>query len=603
MKNAEERTQIQLADVTPELPQQTEFYKIPARFGNIPVDEAPLGFEVVTRPAETKVTKFEHAYPKIILPFQEVNRIKFGHSDKFEPTNLFPDGANRLFFGDNLHIMRQLPSNSIDLIYIDPPFFSGRNYNVIFGDKNEMRSFSDIWEDGMPGYLIWLNARLYEMKRLLKNTGSIYVHLDWHASHYVKVEMDKIFGYKNFQNEIVWYYKSGGATKERFSRKHDILLLYTKSFNWIFNPQKEKSYMMHKYGFKKSDFQIDKETGLQYSMVYAKDVWEIPSVGSATSERIGYPTQKPEPLLEKLILASTNEGDIVADFFGGGGTTASVAQRLNRRWLTSDQSRIAVSVIMDRLTKVSEGQMFEVPDFTVEHCGIYEVPKLEQYSEQHFREFVIKCYGGQKYDDSSDLHGTRQGVPLYVGSPSRNSVITKDDVAKFAKAIFEIKHTHTGTMLGWNFDQTAKKAAEILKARENVRVDFVRLELVRLEDDAFKAHITEKHEDYKDLLSFIQPPEIKVNIVKIGKLTYRFDVSESVSLNPDGKIANVQWDFNYNGKRFRSTDKYNYLRDKKGNPILIVEYEFPKPGEKLIACSVQDNQGGEKTEILKLDVK
>ena len=94
--------------------------------------------------------------------------------------------------------MRQLPSESIDLIYIDPPFFSGRQYNVIFGDQNELRSFSDIWEGGMPGYLIWLNARLYEMKRLLKKTGSIYVHLDWHASHYVKVEMDKIFGVDNF---------------------------------------------------------------------------------------------------------------------------------------------------------------------------------------------------------------------------------------------------------------------------------------------------------------------------------------------------------------------------------------------------------------------
>jgi len=97
---------------------------------------------------------------------------------------------NRLFWGDNLHVMRQLPSQSIDLIYIDPPFFSGRQYNVIFGDQNELRSFSDIWEGGMPGYLIWLNARLYEMKRLLKKTGSIYVHCDWHASHYIKVEMD-----------------------------------------------------------------------------------------------------------------------------------------------------------------------------------------------------------------------------------------------------------------------------------------------------------------------------------------------------------------------------------------------------------------------------
>jgi hypothetical protein len=188
------------------IPEQKEHFQLPARFGAVPVDEAPLGWETETRRREVKVTKFQHVYPTIRLPFQEVQRVEFGHNDKFLAENekdaklaaLFPSGANRLFFGDNLHIMRQLPSESIDLIYIDPPFFSGRNYNVIFGDKNEIRSFSDIWEGGMPGYLVWLNARLWEMKRLLKPTGSIYVHLDWHASHYVKVEMDKIFGIDRF---------------------------------------------------------------------------------------------------------------------------------------------------------------------------------------------------------------------------------------------------------------------------------------------------------------------------------------------------------------------------------------------------------------------
>ena len=175
------------------IPEQREHFQLPARFGAVPVDDAPLGWEVETRRRETKVTKFQHAYPTIRLPFQEVQRVEFGHNKKYLAENehdrklkeLFPTGANRLFFGDNLYVMRQLPSESIDLIYIDPPFFSGRNYNVIFGDNNEIRSFSDIWESGMPGYLVWLNARLFEMKRLLKPTGAIYVHVDWHASHYV----------------------------------------------------------------------------------------------------------------------------------------------------------------------------------------------------------------------------------------------------------------------------------------------------------------------------------------------------------------------------------------------------------------------------------
>ena len=164
--------------------------------------------------------------------------------------------ASQLILGDNLEVLRTIPSETIDLIYIDPPFFSGRNYNVIWGDTNEVRSFYDIWEGGIDSYLIWLNARLWEMRRVLKKTGSIYVHCDWHASHYIKTEMDKIFGYENFQNEVVWAYKTQGATKKRWSRKHDILLFYTKTTDdWKFNHMTERSYMQHKYGFANSNLQ------------------------------------------------------------------------------------------------------------------------------------------------------------------------------------------------------------------------------------------------------------------------------------------------------------------------------------------------------------
>jgi len=141
---------------------QPDFYRVPHRFGSVPVDELPLGCD--------RDKQYYDKYPAVKLPFQRVERVSFGHPEL---------DANRLIWGDNLHVMRMLPSNSIDLIYLDPPFFSGRNYNVIFGDRNEVRSFTDIWEGGMLGYLVWLNARLLEMKRLLKPTGSIYVHCDW----------------------------------------------------------------------------------------------------------------------------------------------------------------------------------------------------------------------------------------------------------------------------------------------------------------------------------------------------------------------------------------------------------------------------------------
>ena len=631
--------------VEAEIPKQEEFYKLPRRFGSVPVDEAPLGWETVVKPAEVKVTKFENVYPRISLPFQEVNKVSFGYSDlpldteKHHP-DLFPKGANRLFFGDNLHVMRQLPSNSIDLIYIDPPFFSGRNYNILFGDKNEVRSFTDIWEGGMPGYLIWLNARLYEMKRLLKPTGSIYVHLDWHASHYVKIEMDKIFGTDNFLNEIVWCYKERGISRNSYNRKHDTILFYSKiRGKHIFNCEQIKEeyseVTLKKFKYvdekgkkfrirgrnvpeagvwqRKTDIPIEHESEYTYRQYLEdsagslpRDWFELPFINQAASERIGYPTQKPEAILERIIKASSNEGDVVADFFCGGGSTLAVAQRLNRRWIGSDQSRIAVAITADRITGLVEekiGKLFAVPDFIIEHWGIYEVPGLGSLKPEQFREFVVKAYNGRVDTAGSKyIHGIKGGVPIYVGSPDYKSRLDKDEVVKFAKAILTERKRNHGIMLAWNFSRLAKQAAEKLAARENVRLDFVRLEMVNIESPEFRKHVAEKHPDYDNLLTFVQPPEIRVGIKRLAPLTYQFDVAESLSLNPEGKIINVQWDFDYRS-RFSSTPGFSFIRGKNKEPVLAVSFKFEKAGKKKIACRVQDDQGGESTWIGELEVR
>lgn len=623
--NKEESQDFGFQPVDVEIPKQEEFYKLPRRFGSVPVDEAPLGWETVVRPAEVKVTKFENVYPRISLPFQEVERVSFGYLDlpldpKKHHPDLFPKGANRLFFGDNLHVMRQLPSNSIDLIYIDPPFFSGRNYNILFGDKNEVRSFTDIWEGGMPGYLIWLNARLYEMKRLLNPTGSIYVHLDWHAVHYVKVEMDKIFGYDNFRNEIVWHKDIGTAPKRDLKRKHQTILRYSKTDKYYFSRDNIKVEPISKERYNQVD-----ENGRKYFIrgdsgkkcyldegIPCDDVWtymtddRLRELNSMSKERIGYPTQKPEFLIERIIESSTEVGDVVADFFCGGGSTLTTAQRLNRRWLGSDQSRIAVAITADRITRLIEekiGKLFAVPDFTIEHWGIYEVPGLGSLKPEQFREFVVKAYNGRVDNTGSKyIHGIKGGVPIYVGSPDYKSKLDKDEVVKFAKAILTERKRNHGIMLAWNFSRLAKQAAEKLAARENVRLDFVRLEMVNIESPEFRKHVAEKHPDYDNLLTFVQPPEIRVGIKRLAPLTYQFDVAESLSLNPEGKIINVQWDFDYRS-RFSSTPGFSFIRGKNKEPVLAVPFKFEKAGKKKIACRVQDDQGGESIWIGELEVR
>ncbi len=633
IREAEKVIQQKEEEVNVEIPQQAEFFKTPVRFGNIPVDKLPLGCDIKEQ--------YRKIYPKISLPFQVVERVSFGHKD-LEP--------NQLFFGDNLHVMRALPSNSIDLIYIDPPFFSGRNYNVVFGDSNEVRSFTDIWEGGMPGYLTWLNARILEMKRLLKPTGCIYVHLDWHASHYVKVEMDKIFGYDSFQNEIAWHYGGPSPIKKKFPKKHDVLLFYSKKSDFKFNPQFggiENSYVMGRIkqdpdGRKWVDQNLGKltketiekmrkegrlfktSTGKYRRKQYIDemkgeqltDVWDIDIVNSQAKERIGYPTQKPEELLARIIKASSNPGDLVADFFCGGGTTAAVAQKLGRRWITSDISKIAISVTRDRIlrdvigkngeskdNKEIQQSLGKVPDIMVANWGIYEVPEIVKMNEDSFRNFIISAYNGRLSSSEGLIHGYKQSVPLFIGSPSQEEPITEKQVIEFAKDIVKRRGHHQGIMIAWGFTPGARNAAQQLVAQHAVAIDFVKLQLIPIESNEFKEHITSKHPEYKNLLKFILPPEVRISSKRKSNLEYEFDVSESVSLNPSGRIINVQWDFSYNGDRFISTPGYSFLGMKDNKPVLKVDYHFSSAGKKKIACKVQDDEGGEKIEVMEVNAR
>jgi DNA modification methylase len=578
------------------LPQQEEFWRPPVRFGTIPVEKEPLGWD--------KRKGFYKLFPRVSLPFQIVERVSFGHPD-------LP--ANRLIWGDNLHVMRQLPSESIDLIYIDPPFFSGRQYNIIFGDQNEVRSFTDIWEGGMPGYLIWLNARLYEMKRLLKKTGSIYVHCDWHASHYIKVEMDKIFGYENFLNEIIWHYSAGAVGKKHFGRKHDTILRYGKTKDTAFYPDNIRvpyadstlQRLMYSGAREKN---IEKV--LQRGGKVPTDVWEIGIVQGNSVERIGYPTQKPEALVERIIKASTQEGDVVADFFCGGGTTPAVAQRLGRRWIACDQSRVAVAVTADRLIRGAQqlSMALQVPDFTVEYWGVYEARRLSQMPEREFRAFIVRCFGATPNTDPNEphIHGYKGSVPVWVCPPDARYEVRHTDVVAFANAVrrsirYQQSDLRDGVMLGWAFTPEAREAAEQLRQRAGVDVNFIRLELIRIDSPRFRQHVAKlstNHADYENFLTFIQPPRVEVGYERVESLTYRFDVSDTVVVNPGARIINVQWDFDYDGRQFRSTQ--GYALSKASAPVV---YKFPRAGKFTIACKVQDDKGGEGMWVGEIEVE
>jgi DNA modification methylase len=564
------------------LPDEEEYWRAPVRFGSIPVEGHPLGWD--------GRRGFKKFYPQVMLPTQVVERVSFGHPE-LEP--------NRLFWGDNLHVMRQLPSESIDLIYIDPPFFSGKQYNVIFGDQNELRSFSDIWEGGLPGYLIWLNARIYEMKRLLAKTGSIYVHCDWHASHYIKQEMDKLFGHDCFLNHVVWLYGLGGSSPRYWPRKHDDLIWYSRlPDRQFFHASKVPATSQRMKGQEKK----------------APDYWDIPSINNMASERIGYPTQKPEALLERIILSSTPPGGTVADFFVGGGTTPAVAQRLGRRWIVCDQSRVAVAITADRLARTVEqmpleAKSFPVPDFTVEHWGIYEAKRLADTPPDQFREFVLRAFGAVPDASDAGVHGHKSAVPVWVGEADQRSQVAAQDVQDFANAVrktvrYQEDNLREGIMLAWAFRPDAVEAAQRLRELEATELNFIRLDLLRIDSPQFRQHIgalSTDRADYTAFLTFVQPPKVEVGWKHFGGRAYKFDVSETIVLNTGAKIINVQWDLDY-GERFSSTPGHSFVRTAKREPALQVDYTFSRAGRHRIACKVQDDAGGEGLWTGEIDV-
>ena len=404
---------------------------------------------------------------------------------------------NRLINGDNLFAMQALlagdpatglPSmrGKIDLIYIDPPFDSKADYRTKItlpnGDVEqkptvlEQFAYSDTWSDGTISYLKMLYPRLALMKELLSDQGSIYVHCDWHAGHYLKIMLDDIFGKNNLLNEIVWYYESGGIPQYNYARKHDSIFYYVKNKdNYIFNKEAASvprnvcqmcGAELNKWNNLKKEVDEDgrvyrtiKSAGKIYRYyddepVLLSDVWVgVNHIQQKDPQRTGYLTQKPEALLERIIKASSNENSIVADFFGGSGTTAAVAEKLGRRWITSDLGKPSCMIMRKRL--------IDIPDckpFLYHSIGDYSREAF--LSDKQFRRVsdlarvVMGLYGALPFDVAdapSNLGHIRNSSTLvYVDSPNK---VTNANTVKRA---LELRESYMGgwnkvVVLGWNF--------------------------------------------------------------------------------------------------------------------------------------------------------
>ena len=376
---------------------------------------------------------------------------------KRSPRNGIDTGV--IWCGDNLEKLKHLPDGSVDLIYIDPPFNSNRNYEVFWGETKEKRAFEDR-HASTQAYIEFMRPRCVELARVLKKTGSFYYHCDWHASHYVKVMLDQILGENQFQNEIVWKRTTAHSdTKQgakNFGRVHDVLLVYAAGRTWTFNTvfvPYDQEYIESHYRFvetetgrrfRKGDLTANKPGGdtsyewkspdgrivkpyegrywaysrekmqefeRQGRLIYTKsgmpeykryldempgeplqDMWDdIAPINSQAAERLGYPTQKPLALMERVVAVSSNKGDIVLDAFCGCGTALVAAQRLGRKWIGIDVSPTACRVMAKRLwtdCRLTEGKDFVIRDLPRSEKQLREMPPFE------FENWAVIALGG-----------------------------------------------------------------------------------------------------------------------------------------------------------------------------------------------------------------
>ena len=426
---------------------------------------------------------------------------------------------NTIYCGDCLDVLRKFPDQSVDLIYLDPPFFSNRRYEVIWGDGYELRAFEDRWKGGINNYVSWLMERLTECYRVLKKTGSIYVHLDHHASHYIKVEMDRLFEDRNFINEIIWKRQLGSHSdnkqgSQHYGRSHDVILFYAKSEKYTWN----QLYLPHSEEYVKAFYKyVEPETGRRYRLdntsgpggaakgnphyeflgvtryyryskktmeklykegriiqtkpgnvpaykryldemkgVPLQDIWDDVKPITQSKESLGYPTQKPIMLLERIIETSSNPTDLVLDPFCGCGTALVGAQKLGRRWIGVDVSPSACNLVINRMRTLG-AKGVNLMGMPMSKEDLRKLPHFE------FQNWVVqRLFGRVSTRKSSDMGidgYTFEGFPIQV---KQSDDIGRNPIDNFETAMRRMKATN-GVFVAFSFGRGAHE--EVARAK------------------------------------------------------------------------------------------------------------------------------------------
>ena len=578
---------------------------------------------------------------RVQLPFQTVETVNESAQQRQHTLDLFSSGRptewrNRLIWGDKKYVLPALLeefAGQVNLIYIDPPFDTGQDFSfrvTVNGEDFtkepsiiEQKAYRDTWGQGLDSYPQWFYETIVLLHELLHETGSIYVHCDWRVNSRIRLIMDEVFGPNMFQNELVWYYPNSGlkAASNKFHQVTDTIYVYRKSdsatFNRLRRPRKDGQIRQAVRKFnpmtKKADMVRDENGKIVYLTiedVLVNSMWEIPML-SQGSERVGYDTQKPEALLERVIEASSNLGDLILDCFVGSGTSVCVAEKLNRRWVACDLSRFAIHTTRKRLLS-----MPDVKPFIVQNLGKYErqLWQAAEFGEQaearmmNYRSFIIKLYHAQPVTGYAWLHGVKAGRMVHVGAV--DSPVSPGDVAQiateFKRAVGTGKDapkTNGVDVLGWDFAFELNELAKQQAAQANIDMRFLRIPREVLERKAVE----------QGDIRFFELAALSVAVEQKGQ-SVTLKLTDFV-IPPDDVPEDVrrtithweQWidywavDWNNRGDTFHN-EWQDYRTRKKRELQKTTSHNYEQPGTYVIVVKVIDILGNDTTKTLKVEV-
>ena len=569
---------------------------------------------------------------RVILPFQvveTVNEPRVGEAGKQKEIfgekmpEWWPEGwKNKLIWGDNKYIMSSLLpefAGKINLIYIDPPFATGADFsiNIKVGDLEwtkepsviEEKAYRDTWGKGLDSYLQMMYERLVLMRELLAENGLIYVHLDQTVAHYVKTILDEMFSKENFLGEVIWYRynKIPDKTKNLFFKMHDTILHYVKNkdsdyaFNQILFPTGER---IKRRKMKKIDGRI---ASLEEYVEYEKELLLTRSVIDfipdiiigGSYEKTGYETQKPEKLLEFLIKASSNEGDLVADFFCGSGTTGAVAEKLGRRWIMSDLSKFAIHTTRKRLLDIPNCKPFEILNL-----GNYQKAKFIENNHppvERYVKFILQLYRAEPLEGYKFIHGKKGKNLVHIGSV--DSIVTEKETRDVLAEAQSIGAKFLD-VLGWDFEMGLDELVDRIGEEYGVKV-----RLVQIPKEALEVKSPAKEEvkffdlNYLDVDYKIEGKKVIVKLKDFSIANPEYlpdDVRKKIKKFTD-LIDYLAIDFNYQKDTFHNM-KQSFRTRKHPTLETSLSHVYENPGEYSILIKVVDIFGNDTNKLVKIKI-